>query len=77
MPNFVNDSVQTLVASKLQPMQFVKREIFNPTNTQHIDSLRKFITTGNWGDIQFFAEHPYTDVPSCVMRKFAQYQLSQ
>tara|TARA_R110000868_G_scaffold90057_8_gene250225 strand:+ start:2741 stop:2959 length:219 start_codon:yes stop_codon:yes gene_type:complete len=49
----------------------IPREEFNPGNNEHRASLRKFLLTGNWGDIQFFAEEPYISVPETVMRKMA------
>lgn len=54
---------------------FVKREYFDPTNPEHIESFKCFISTGNWGDIQFHAELPYIEVPITVLMKFALYQL--
>ncbi len=49
----------------------VNREMFDPKNKEHRASLKKFIETGNWGDVQFFAEYPYVTVPETVFRKFA------
>ena len=48
----------------------VRRESFDSKNKEHRASLKKFIETGNWGDVQFFAEYPYVTVPETVFRKF-------
>ena len=51
--------------------QQVRRESFDSKNKEHRASLKKFIETGNWGDVQFFAEYPYVTVPETVLRKFS------
>lgn len=47
------------------------RTFFNPKDQQHIDSLKHFLRTGNWGKFQFFCEAPFTDVPMTVLITFA------
>lgn len=54
----------------------VTRECFDPTNGAHLASLRKFLSTGNWGSVQFYAEAPCTTVPETVLRKAAAAHLS-
>ena len=49
----------------------VRRESFDSNNKEHRASLKKFLETGNWGDVQFFTEYPYVTVPETVFRKFA------
>lgn len=49
----------------------VRREHFDPANVDHLASFDVYLRTGNWGDIQFFAEAPYTEVPITVLSKFA------
>ena len=49
----------------------IRREHFDPANVEHLASFDTFIRTGNWGDVQFFAEAPYTEVPITVLTKFA------
>jgi hypothetical protein len=49
----------------------ITREEFNPTDGNHLESLRTFLATGNWGLIQFYAEAPYLTVPETVLRKMA------
>lgn len=53
----------------------VKREIFDPANDAHLASMKIFLSTGNWGSVQFYAELPYIEVPMTVMRKFCEYTL--
>lgn len=55
----------------------VRRENFDPKNKEHKASLKKFIETGNWGDVQFFAEYPYVTVPETVLRKFSMAMLTR
>jgi hypothetical protein len=47
------------------------REEFDPLCSDHRDSLREFLDTGNWGKIQFYPEAPYLNVPETVLRKLA------
>lgn len=49
----------------------VERHFFDPTNTQHLRSLDTFLKTGNWGDVQFYPELPFVEVPITVLTKFA------
>lgn len=53
------------------------REFFDPKNKKHRESFKKFLTTGGWGDIHFFAELPYVTVPETVMRKFCLFNLEK
>ena len=53
----------------------VPRETFDPTNPLHIESFKHFVRTGNWGDVQFFTELPYIEVPMTVLMKFAMHAL--
>jgi hypothetical protein len=49
----------------------VNRQTFNPKSTAHVKSLEIFLRTGTWGDVSFFIEAPFTDVPTTVLTKFA------
>jgi hypothetical protein len=51
------------------------RVYFNPKNAAHLASLRSFIETGRWGEIQFDAEPPFVNVPEYVLRKYAAHLL--
>lgn len=59
----------------LQRTVHVKREKFDPTNQAHLDSLAAYLRTGNWGDIQFYPELPFIEVPITVLTKFAMHHL--
>ena len=52
------------------------RTFFDPKNDDHVESLKTFVRTGNWGSASFFCEAPYTDVPMTVLMKFTEYTLS-
>lgn len=75
MPDFA-DSSDVLNLSTALRRHTVNRVSFDPSSESHLDSFDMFLRTGNWGDIQFFCEHPYTDVPMTVLMKFAMYKQS-
>lgn len=70
MPDFA-DTNDFLSKSTILRRASVNRQHFDPNNSEHIDSLRSFINTGNWGAVQFYCEFPFTDVPMTVLVKFA------
>ena len=59
----------------LRRARLVNREIFDPTNEAHIESFKIFLRTGNWGEIQFYPEVPYTEAPATVMAKYSRHVL--
>lgn len=59
----------------LRRARLVNREIFDPTNKDHVASFKTFLATNSWGDIQFYPETPYTEAPATVMAKFARHAL--
>jgi hypothetical protein len=61
--------------SILNRAQLVNRQLFDPTNEAHLISLKNYLRTGNWGDVQFFAELPFVEVPITVLTKYAQHLL--
>ena len=71
MPDFVsvNDS---RIQTRILKGDLIKRETFNPSSKSHRESLHNYLTTGNWGSVQFFAEAPYVTVPETVLRKMAE-----
>lgn len=73
MPYFT-DTSDCLNLSTLLRRQSVNRVFFDPSLQSHLDSLDVFLRTGNWGEVQFYCEHPYIDVPMTVLMKFARYQ---
>lgn len=52
----------------------VERQYFDPTNPKHLESMDTFLKTGNWGEVQFYAELPFVEVPITVLTKFAMYE---
>lgn len=64
-------------ASVILSTQQTLRVIFDPTNVEHLESLRAYVNTGSWGKVQFFAEAPYTNVPITVLMKYAAFNLGQ
>ncbi len=76
MPDFVFDLPDRFQSRVLHANQ-VRREHFDPRNKEHQRSLKTFLNTGNWGTVQFFAEHPYVTVPETVMRKFCLHHLDK
>jgi hypothetical protein len=74
MPAF-SDTSDVLNLSTALRRASVKRMAFDPTDPAHCASLACFIQTGNWGDVQFYCEHPFTDVPMTVLMKYAGHQL--
>lgn len=71
MPDFVDIGNYDFLnqSSALRRMR-IKREFFDPTNKEHLASLKHYMETGNWLQ-QFYPEAPFTDVPMTVFRKFA------
>ena len=55
----------------------VRREQFNPKSRVHRASLKNFLNTGNWGEIQFYPEAPYVSVPETVLRKMSSFAVSK
>lgn len=49
----------------------MKREEFDTNNPKHLASAKHFLETGNWGEVQFYPELPYLNVPETVLRKLA------
>ena len=70
MPNF-QQFPDDKVTSRILNRSFVARVNFDPKKSKHRDSLKRFLETGNWGEVQFFAEAPYVTVPETVLRKMA------
>lgn len=70
---FDSDFLNHSTALRLTRMH---RQHFDPKNPAHLESLKTFVETGNWGEVQFYCERPYTDVPMTVLMKFAKAALS-
>jgi len=74
MPYFCNNVADKIHHGVLSP-QVIKRDIFDPVNEEHLTSLKKYLTTGRWGDVQFYSEYPYTTVRDTVLTKYANFML--
>ena len=59
----------------LHQATIVRREVFNPKLKRHVDSLKIFLRTGSWGDVKFYPELPYVEVPMSVMVKYLRHSL--
>ena len=70
MPDFMSFPDARLQSRILKDHQ-IKREIFDPSKRAHRESLDHYLKTGNWGEIQFYAESPCATVPETVLRKMA------
>lgn len=64
-------TVDSLGSSGILRGSRVPRTEFDPDNGEHLASVRAFLTTGNWGTVQFYPEPPYLNVPETVFRKLA------
>lgn len=64
-------STDFLGGSNILRVSRIPRECFDPMNSKHMKSLKCFLDTGNWGEIQFYIEAPYVTVPETVLRKVA------
>lgn len=74
MPNFIEVQDSLNRSTVLRIARF-NRTDFDPENAMHLDSLKKFIETGAWGDVTFHCEYPFTDVPMTVLIKYAGHML--
>jgi len=53
------------------------REEFTPSKREHVETYRRFLDTGSWGNMQFHIEYPYQSVAETVVNKFALYATSK
>lgn len=74
MPNFL-EVQDVLNRSTVLRTVAGNRTDFDANNPVHLDSLKKFIQTGVWGDVTFYCEYPFTDVPMTVLIKYAGHML--
>ena len=73
----IQSGIDVLGSSGILRNGRVTRVEFDPTDSDHRDSLSEFLETGNWGKIQFYPEVPYLNVPETVLRKIAAWALEQ
>jgi hypothetical protein len=75
MPEFIDTGLHDFMAkSSVLRRHGMKREFFDPTNQEHIASLKHYLETGSWLQ-QFFPEDPFVDVPATVLRKYLGFAL--
>ena len=65
------------MTSKILRSAQLARQEFDPKNKKHRNSFKKYLETGSWGEIQFFAEAPYVTVPETVFRKYCAWSLAK
>jgi len=70
MPDFVEPNDHLARSSILRQVSN-HRVSFDPSKKAHCESLKSFLETGRWGNVMFYPEYPYTDVPTYVLAKFA------
>lgn len=75
MPTFT-DAPDFLSKSTVLARLTATRQLFDPTNEAHLESLKTFVRTGEWGATRFYCEQPFIDVPMTVLMKFAGHHLS-
>lgn len=73
--NFSDTRSSSISPNIISTLSRVNRVTFDPSKKAHLESVKTFMETGNWGDIQFFCEYPYTDVPMTVLTKFTAFKL--
>ena len=64
------------LVSKILTGNHVRRENFDPKNKEHIESFKKYMSTGNWGKVQFYVESNYVTVPETVLSKYCKHHLN-
>lgn len=64
-----------LYAATTLKIQSVDRVKFDPSNKEHLLSLKTFLQKGSWGNLQFKIEHPYNSVIDSVLRNLANYYI--
>jgi hypothetical protein len=51
---------------------------FDPSNKKHMLDFAKFVKYNTWGDgCSYFLEDPFTDIPTMIRCKIADYTLSK
>lgn len=65
------DMLDPLGGSSILRKRPVTREIFDPNNRLHRESLQHFLKKSCWKGPQFYVEYPCSTVPETVLRKMA------
>ena len=75
-----------MLTMQLEPMQHKSRILaaavkpkvtFDPKNKKHLASLKKFLSSGNWGEVRFHPELPHVEVPMTCLVKLANHVLTK
>jgi len=54
------------------------RVVFDPSNNAHMVDFARFIKYNGWKDgCSYFLEDPFTDIPSMIYSKIANYTLTK
>ena len=66
-----NEYRRSVLASRI-------RVAFNPSNKQHMLDFARFVKYNTWKNgCSYFLEDPYTDIPTMIRAKIADYTLSK
>lgn len=68
--DFMKGRSMSMLTNTRQP-----REKFNPRNKKHLASLKVFLETNRWGEVQFELVPPFTSIPHMVLTMFAMSKL--
>jgi hypothetical protein len=56
----------------------VERSIFDPSNAKHMLDFARFVKYDNWKNgCHYYLEDPFTDIPTMIRAKIADYTLSK
>lgn len=69
--------LEPLQQSKILAKAVLPKVTFDPKNKKHLASLKKFLSTGNWGEVRFHAELPHVEVPMTCLVKLANHVLTK
>lgn len=54
------------------------RALFNPNNRDHMVDFARFVKYNNWKNgCDYYLEDPYTDIPTMIRSKIADFALSR
>ncbi len=59
-----------MILNKLNQSILMRREVFDASNSKHIEEVRYFMSNNRWRDIcPFFLEWPYLTIPDMIKDK--------
>ena len=68
---------ESAVSSRILSSTGISRVKFDPANQEHLLSVKSFLETGRWGDVNFLVSQPFTNVPSMVQHMLCTYALEK